>query len=125
MPPRTTPTARQQRVGIELRKMRDAAGKTAAEAAATIGLDRTKITHIEKGLYPVTAERVRTPASLYEEGDSEFVEALVAMAVERGTGWWERYRGLLPVGLLEISELESTAKRCIRTFQICNVPGLA
>ncbi|PYC77744.1 transcriptional regulator [Streptomyces tateyamensis] len=124
MPLRDTPTARQQRVGIELRKMRDASGKTGAQAAAMLGLDRTKITHIEKGLYPVTADRVRRLASFYDECESEYVEALAAMAVERRAGWWEKYRGLLPVGLLEISEVEFHAKRGLRTYQICNPPGL-
>ncbi len=44
MPPRTTPTARQLRVGLELRKMRDSARKTSADAASTLGL-------VEDGVY--------------------------------------------------------------------------
>lgn len=124
MPPRSTPTARQQRVGTELRKMRDAANKTAANTAATLGLDRTKITQTEKGNYPITGDRVRTLACEYQEGDSQYVEALAEMAAERDKGWYEEFRGVLPAGFLDISELELKAKGFMRTLQICNPPGL-
>ncbi|MET9396459.1 helix-turn-helix transcriptional regulator [Kitasatospora sp. NPDC002965] len=122
MPPRTTPTVRQERVGIELRKMRDGAGRTTAQSAALLGLDRTKITQIEKGYYPVTSERVRVLASDYEESDSEFIHALSIMAEERHRGWWNEYRGSVPTGFLDISEMEHFAQG-IRTYQVCHIPG--
>ncbi|MFJ2867298.1 helix-turn-helix domain-containing protein [Kitasatospora sp. NPDC087314] len=122
MPPRTTPSARQERVGTELRKMRDCASRTTAEAAALFGFARTKITQIEKGNYPVTAERVRMLASEFEESDIAFIEALGAMAEERHKGWWEDYRGSVPVGFLNIAELEYFS-RGLRTYQISHVPG--
>ncbi|MFD0273833.1 helix-turn-helix domain-containing protein [Kitasatospora sp. NPDC127111] len=121
MPP--TPSARRQRVGIELRKMRDAAGKTTIEAAAVLGLDRTKITLIEQGLYAVTPERVVALASEYEEGDSAYVDALATMAGDRTKGWWEEHRGLVSAGLLDISEVEHYSHG-ISTYQICHAPGL-
>ncbi|MQS13035.1 helix-turn-helix transcriptional regulator [Streptomyces kaniharaensis] len=124
MPPRNTPTARQLRVGLELRKMRDSARKTTADAASILGLDRTKITQIEKGLYAISPDRVRTLAREYQEGDSAYVEALASVAAERGKGWWEEYRGVLPGSLLDISELEHRAEGRIRTLQICHAPGL-
>ncbi|MEV7772585.1 helix-turn-helix transcriptional regulator [Kitasatospora sp. NPDC086791] len=122
MPPRTTPSARQERVGIELRKMRDCADRTTAEAAALFGLARTKITQIEKGQYPISAERVRMLACDYAESDHAFVEALAAMAEERHRGWWEDYRGSVPVGFLNIAEVEYFS-RGTRTYQISHVPG--
>ncbi|MFJ3792044.1 helix-turn-helix domain-containing protein [Kitasatospora sp. NPDC090091] len=122
MPPRTTPSVRQERVGIELRKMRDTAGRTTAQAAALFGLDRTKITQIEKGYYPVTAERVRMLSSDFQESDTAYVDALAAMAEERHKGWWEDYRGSVPTGFLDISEMEYFANE-IRTYQVSHVPG--
>ncbi|MEU8511219.1 helix-turn-helix transcriptional regulator [Kitasatospora sp. NPDC048722] len=121
MPP--IPTARRKRVGIELRKMRDAAGRTAGEAAAVLGVDRSKITLIEQGTYPVSAERVVTLASEYEEGDAAYVDAVAEMAADRTKGWWEEHRGLVPAGILEISEVEHYAHG-LSTYQICHVPGL-
>ncbi|MFJ1934992.1 helix-turn-helix domain-containing protein [Kitasatospora sp. NPDC088160] len=122
MPPRTTPSARQERVGTELRKMRDCAGRTTAEAAALFGFARPKITQIEKGQYPISAERVRMLACDYEESDRAFVEALAAMAEERHKGWWEDYRGSVPPGFLNIAEMEYFARGML-TYQISHIPG--
>ncbi|MER8102782.1 helix-turn-helix transcriptional regulator [Kitasatospora sp. NPDC094016] len=122
MPPRTTPSARQERVGTELRKMRDCAGRTTAEAAALFGFARPKITQIEKGQYPISAERVRMLACDYEESDRAYVEALAAMAEERHKGWWEDYRGSVPPGFLNIAEMEYFS-RGLLTYQISHVPG--
>ncbi|MEU3572441.1 helix-turn-helix transcriptional regulator [Kitasatospora sp. NPDC036755] len=121
MPP--TPTARRKRVGIELRKMREAAGRTAGDAAAVLGLDRSKVTLIEQGTYPVSAERVLALASEFEEADSEYVDAVAEMAADRTKGWWEEHRGLVPAGILEISEVEHYASSLV-TYQICHAPGL-
>ncbi|MFJ6383796.1 helix-turn-helix domain-containing protein [Kitasatospora sp. NPDC092039] len=118
-----TPSARKQRIGIELRKMRDAAGMTTTEAAAVLGLNRTKITLIEQGMYAITPERVIALASEYEEGDAAYVDALAAMAGDKSKGWWEDHRGLVSTGLLDISEVEHHAHG-LATYQICHVPGL-
>ncbi|MEV8323827.1 helix-turn-helix transcriptional regulator [Kitasatospora sp. NPDC056731] len=109
-------------MGIELRKMRDGAGRTTAQAAAIFGLDRTKITQVEKGNYPITAERVRALAADFEESDADYVDALAAMAEDRAKGWWEAYRGFVPVGFLDISELEHHS-RDLLSYQICHLPG--
>ncbi|MFJ9951133.1 helix-turn-helix domain-containing protein [Kitasatospora sp. NPDC091207] len=109
-------------MGIELRKMRDCAGRTTAQAAALFGLDRTKITQIEKGYYPVTPDRVRALAADYEESDTEYTEALARMAGERHKGWWEEYRGSVPTGFLDMSELEYFAEGMM-TYQVCHPPG--
>ncbi|MCG6496275.1 DUF5753 domain-containing protein [Kitasatospora sp. A2-31] len=120
MPP--TPSARKQRVGIELRKMRDAAGTTAADAATVLGVARTKITLIEQGTYSVTPERVAALARKYGEPDSDYVEALAAMAGDRTKGWWEEYRGAVPPGFLDICEMEFHATGQ-QSYQICHPPG--
>ncbi|MFF2661357.1 helix-turn-helix domain-containing protein [Kitasatospora sp. NPDC058032] len=121
MPP--TPTARRKRVGIELRKMREAAGRTAGQAAAVLGVDRSKVTLIEQGTYPISAERVIALADEYEEGDAAYVDEVAAMASDKSKGWWEEHRGLVPAGILEISEVEHHAHG-LATYQICHVPGL-
>ncbi|WP_405621931.1 DUF5753 domain-containing protein [Streptomyces sp. NBC_01508] len=45
------------------------------------------------------------------------------MAEERGKGWWEEYRGVLPPGFLDLAELEHHATY-LRAIQMLNVPGL-
>lgn len=103
--------------------MREAAGRTAGDAAAVLGVDRSKVTLIEQGTYPVSSERVIALADEYEEGDSAYVDAVAAMAADRSKGWWEEHRGLVPAGILEISEVEHHAHG-ISTYQICHAPGL-
>jgi transcriptional regulator with XRE-family HTH domain len=123
MPPRTTPSERQKRLGSELRKMRVAAGMSAEHAAGLLGLDRAKISNIETGIRTISAERLRTLACNCDCSDAAYIDALVAMAGPNGRGWWERYRGSLSPGLLDIAELESYAVR-MRTAHTAHIPGL-
>ncbi|MCC2280586.1 helix-turn-helix domain-containing protein [Streptomyces sp. ET3-23] len=123
MPPRTAPTARQRRLGAELRKMREAADLTAREAATLTGIDHTKISHMETARFGVSSDRLRTLASNYGCTDQAYVNALIAIATEREKGWWEEYRGKLPAGFLDLTELESKST-FLRTYQIAHLPGL-
>ncbi|MFI7346563.1 helix-turn-helix domain-containing protein [Streptomyces sp. NPDC049936] len=106
MPPRRTPTARQERLGSELRKMREAAGLKATEAASLLGVNSVQISQIESGIAGVSEERLRRLAAHYACTDDELVSALAAMATDRTRGWWEEYRGSLPNSFLDLSELE-------------------
>ncbi|MFI1182626.1 DUF5753 domain-containing protein [Streptomyces sp. NPDC020799] len=45
------------------------------------------------------------------------------MVKERAKGWWEEYRGILPAGFLDLTELESKAT-FLHTYQIAHLPGL-
>jgi transcriptional regulator with XRE-family HTH domain len=123
MATRITPTERQKRLGAELRKMRTAAGATTEYAAGLLGIDRTRLSNMESGIRPFSPERVRTLASNYACTDENYIDAVAAIADSKERGWWERHRGTLPSGLLDIAELEWHAKR-IRTAQVIHVPGL-
>ncbi|GAA2882293.1 helix-turn-helix transcriptional regulator [Streptomyces mexicanus] len=106
-----------------MRRLREAAGLTAREAAALLGTSRVQISHIESGLTGVSEERLRRLASHYACTDDEFVDALVAMATDRTRGWWEEYRGLLPTSFLDLSELDHHSS-FLREVSILFVPGL-
>ncbi|MFF4749902.1 helix-turn-helix domain-containing protein [Streptomyces sp. NPDC002514] len=120
---RREPTARQLRLGVELRRLREAAGLTAVEAAALLGVNRVQISQIESGLVGVSEQRLRRVATQYGCTDLKFINALVAMATDRTRGWWEEYRGLLPTSFLDLAELEHHAN-CLREVAILYVPGL-
>lgn len=120
---RREPTARQMRLAVELRRLRDAAGLKAREAAALLGVSSVQISHIESGLTGVSEERLRRLASHYACTDDEFIDALVAIATDRTHGWWEEYRGLLPTPFLDLSELDHHAS-FRREVAILFVPGL-
>lgn len=123
MPTRRTPTERQKRLGAELRKLRLAAGVSTDYAAGLLGMDRTRISNMESGIRAIGSERARTLTSNYECAEATYIEALVAMADNRERGWWEQYRGTLPLGLLDIAELEWHATRLL-TAQTVHLPGL-
>ncbi|MFF9816946.1 helix-turn-helix domain-containing protein [Streptomyces sp. NPDC014006] len=123
MPRRQQPTARQERLGTELRKLREAAGLKGREAAALLGTDSAQMSQIEAGTAGVSEERLRLMAAQYACTDSELVDALVSMATGRAKGWWEEYRGLLPASFLDLAELEyHAAHRWDVEFLL--VPGL-
>ncbi len=123
MTTRREPTARQLRLAVELRRLRDAAGLSAREAAALLGVSPVQISHIESGLSGVSEERLRRLASHYACTDDEFVDALVALATDRTRGWWEEYRGLLPTSFLDLSELDHHASYQ-HDVAVLYVPGL-
>ncbi|UGY92801.1 Scr1 family TA system antitoxin-like transcriptional regulator [Streptomyces gobiensis] len=123
MPPREAPTARQRRLGTELRKMRERAGMTAQRAAEAISTNRTGISNLEAGRFGISADRVRTLASIYACADQMYIDALATMAEERRKGWWEEYRGSLTTTLLDLAELEHRAVT-LHSMQSMHVPGL-
>ncbi|PSJ29841.1 transcriptional regulator [Streptosporangium nondiastaticum] len=123
MPPRTAPTGRQQRLGAELRRMREQAGLSPLDAGRELGADRTRISNTEAGRLGLSAERIRTFARIYSCPDSKYVDALVAMADERGKGWWEEYRGALSPSTLDLAELEYHASS-LTVLQLAYIPGL-
>lgn len=123
MPPRSNPTARQERLGTELRKMRERANVTARSAAALLGSNPIQMSHVESGRSGISEERIRRLAAHYACDDAAFIDALVAMATQRGKGWWEEYRGTVAPAGLDLAESEHHATG-IRTFQVAHIPGL-
>ncbi|MCD9873444.1 helix-turn-helix domain-containing protein [Streptomyces guryensis] len=119
---RSEPTARQLRLAVELRKLRDAAGLTTREAAALLGVSSAQISQIESGVAGVSAKRLRLLASNYSCTDDEFIDALVSWATDRTRGWWEEYRGALPTPFLDLAELEHHATY-LREVQFLHIPG--
>lgn len=122
MPPRTTPTQRQMRLGSELRRIRTDAGMSTEAAAGLLGVDRGKISNMESGVRGISEDRLRTLACNCDVTDTKYIEGLVELAQPR-PGWWERYRGSLPQGFLDISETEARATR-IRGANTVHVPGI-
>ncbi|MGY0059751.1 helix-turn-helix domain-containing protein [Streptomyces sp. LZ34] len=96
---------------------------TAREAAKRLGVSPMQMSHMEVGRLGVSEERLRTLADQYRCGDDALVDALAAMARERGRGWWEEYRGTLAATSLDLAALEWHAHR-MRSLQVVHIPGL-
>lgn len=120
---RSQPTARQRRLGAELRRLRETAGLSAEQAAGPAGVDPAELTRIEAGTVAVRGETVRVLAAHCAAPDQELVRALAAMADEPARGWWQAYQELLPQGFLDLAELEYHASS-VRTVEVTRVPAL-
>ncbi|MCX4738658.1 helix-turn-helix domain-containing protein [Streptomyces antibioticus] len=123
MAARNHPTARQVRLGAELRKLREAAGFKAREVAAFLNSTSAQMSQVEAGIAAVSAERIRRLAAHYACTDEALIDALAAMAGDRTRGWWDEYRGVLPQVNLDVAEAEHHATH-LREIVITHVPGL-
>ncbi|MGW1050051.1 helix-turn-helix domain-containing protein [Streptomyces sp. NPDC001118] len=123
MAPRSQPTARQVRLGSELRRLREAAGLKAREVAGLLSSTSAQMSQVEAGLAGVSEERVRRLAAHYACPDEAYVESLAAMATDRTQGWWEEYRGVLPPVFLDVAETEHHGT-FLREVVTSHVPGL-
>lgn len=103
--------------------MRVAADVTAPSAANVLNVSRSQLSAIEQGLRAVSEDRLRTLAAHCGMTDGRYVDKLAALAQPRERGWWEAYRGAIPPGLLDISELEWHATR-LCSVQTVHLPGL-
>ncbi|MDX3572190.1 helix-turn-helix transcriptional regulator [Streptomyces sp. ID05-47C] len=123
MSSRPTPTARQARLGAELRKLREAAGVPNRHAAAQLGVSPTQISHIESGRFGLSEERLRRMAEFYDCDDTALVDALVEMSLPRFGNWWDEYRNVMPPQALDLAELEHDASY-VRAFEVVHIPGV-
>ncbi|MGA5817686.1 helix-turn-helix domain-containing protein [Kitasatospora sp. NPDC094028] len=124
MPPsKIPPSIRQRRLGTELRRLREQAGLSVTRAGELHGTPQSRISNIESGGYPVSADRVRTLARLYGCVDDALIDALTRMTGGRTRGWWEEYREILPAGALDLAEVEHHA-RSMRIATAIHLPGL-
>ncbi|MBU7596956.1 helix-turn-helix domain-containing protein [Streptomyces sp. P38-E01] len=123
MAPRSRPTARQQRLGAELRSLRETAGVSSATAAKALGVDATRISNIEAGRVGVNDERFRALAELYDCADHAFLEALVELGRTRRGRWWDVHRGTVSRGQIDLVEIETDATE-LRTAQTTHIPGV-
>ncbi|EST28135.1 helix-turn-helix domain-containing protein [Streptomyces roseochromogenus] len=123
MPPTNSPTLRQRRLGAELRKLRERAGLTATGAAELLGVNQARVSMIETGRTPISADRVRSMAHVYDCADGELIDALATMTGRRVRGWWEEYREHVPIALVDLAELEHHAS-ALRVALMMHIPAL-
>jgi transcriptional regulator with XRE-family HTH domain len=121
----SSPTARRRRLGAELRRLRETAGLTAAEAAERLGwASNSKVSRIENGRVSVSWGDVSDMLDLYGVGSGETRDRLIALAREsRQKSWWQPFSDLLVKEYATVIDLETAASE-LRLFQALAVPGL-
>ncbi|TXJ85286.1 XRE family transcriptional regulator [Streptomyces lavendulae] len=121
-----TSTVLGRRLGGELLRLRDAAGKTQRQAAEAINATNSKIVKMEQGWVPMRDPDIRVLCECYGLDDPEAVGRLLDLARldrerRKAKGWWQDSPH--PGALTEYIALEAAASR-VRTWQLSLVPGL-
>jgi transcriptional regulator with XRE-family HTH domain len=110
VPTRPGPTVQRRRLGIELRRLRETAGKGLDEIAKVLECSASKVSRIENGQVSASPRDVRDMLEFYGV-EEERREQLVEFArVARKKGWWEAYSDTLVVPLVG---LEVAANRVL------------
>jgi transcriptional regulator with XRE-family HTH domain len=100
VPTRPGPTVQRRRLGIELRQLREQAGKTIEEVARVLECSTSKVSRLETGQVSASPRDVRDMLGFFGV-DPERREALVEFArTARKKGWWEAYADTLLVPLV-------------------------
>lgn len=123
MSTRRAPNVRARQLGIELRRLREAAGLSAEAVADKIGASQAKITRIELAQTGVSKGDLILLLSTYGV-PSELHEQYWELArAGREPGWWHRYRDVLSAALTTYIALEAEATR-LHQWSWGIVPGL-
>ena len=124
MPVGGKPTVRSRRVGAELRRLRDAAGVTTAQAADLLNCSPAKISRIENGIVSARVGDLRLLLDRYGDQDPEhraYLERLARDSNKRG--WWQDYGDTIPPYYADFIGLETDASY-IKTWEPTIIPGL-
>ncbi|GAA2984945.1 MULTISPECIES: helix-turn-helix transcriptional regulator [unclassified Kitasatospora] len=117
------PTVRARRLGAELRRLREAAGKGTDDAAQALACSRAKISRIETGASGVRRLDLGILLDLYGSAGKERDALEVLARDSKKRGWWHDYGDTIPPAYADFLGLEGDA-RYIRTWQSMVVPGL-
>src|SRR5487761_1701402 len=118
------PTVQRLVLGSHLRRLREARGITAEQAAEAIRGSHSKISRMEHGRVGFKDRDVGDLLTLYGVTDPEVRDSLLALARAAGNpGWWHDYGDLLPHWFEPYISLEAAAS-VIRNYEVQFVPGL-
>src|SRR5579872_1765481 len=111
------PTVQRLVLGSHLRRLREARGLTAEQAADSIRGSHSKISRLEHGRVGFKDRDVADLLTLYGVNDGEERAALLNLAKEANTpGWWHAYSDVLPTWVEAYIGLEAAAS-VVRTYQ--------
>lgn len=118
------PTVRRRIVGAQLRRLREAAGVSRKNAAATIDGTESKISRLEQGRVGLDEGEVARLLERYGIDDRHERDALLGVVREANRpGWLQAYSKAMPAWFRPYVDLEEAAQ-VIRTYEVQFVPGL-
>lgn len=118
------PTARRIVLGAQMRRLREAAEISRADAGYSIRGSESKISRLELGRVGFKDRDVADLLTMYGVTDPAEREVFLEMARQATEpGWWNRYTDLMPGWFHAYVGLEESASR-IQTYELQFVPGL-
>src|SRR6202012_5215300 len=118
------PTVQRLVLGGHLRRLREEAGMTTEQAAASIRGPHPQISRVEHGRVGFKERDSDDLLTLYGVGPGAEREALLSLARGANTpGWWQAYADILPHWVEPYFGLEAAAS-FIREYELRLVPGL-
>ena len=120
----TGPTVRRMILGTQLRRLRERAGITRAEAGYNIRGSESKISRLELGRVGVKERDVADLLTMYGVTESDDRQKFVELAKQSNKpGWWHSYNDLMPKWFEDYVGLEEAAWR-LQIYEVQFVPGL-
>jgi len=117
------PTVLRILLGSNLRRIREARGISAREAAASIRASDSKISRIELGRNAIREIDVLDLLTLYGVAPAQREELLTLAEQANRPAWWHRYNDILPEWFQPYVGMEEAA-RAIRGYDPHFIPGL-
>jgi transcriptional regulator with XRE-family HTH domain len=117
------PTILRILLGGHLRRLREAKGIPARDAAASIRASESKISRIELGRNAIREIDVLDLLTLYEVGVEEREQLLTLAELANRPGWWQKYNDIIPEWFHAYVGMEEAA-RSIRVYEPQFIPGL-
>jgi transcriptional regulator with XRE-family HTH domain len=121
---RKSPTVHRRRLGSELRRLRENAGRTHREVAEHLDCSQGKISQIELGRVPVRTSDVRLMAEFYG-ADADQVVGLTDLAQDsKQRGWWQEFPSTAQRPGFETYLGLETAAKAVSCFGCAPIPEL-
>jgi len=118
------PTVPRMLVGLQLHRLREAAGVTPERAGHAIRASRSKISRMENGRVSYKERDVTDLLTLYGITDESARAAMVTLVRQANSpGWWSQYDDIMAEWFADYLGLEIAASM-IRTFELQFVNGL-
>ena len=117
-------TARRIVLGAQLRRLREAAEISRADAGYAIRSSDSKVSRLELGRVAFKERDVSDLLTLYGITDAGERESFLEMVKQANEpGWWRRYSDVMPGWFQDFVGLEESASR-IQAYELQFVPGL-
>jgi transcriptional regulator with XRE-family HTH domain len=117
---RHNPTIRRRRLGVELRRLREASGVTIERVADHLECSTSKISRIETGHTAARPRDVRDMLDIYRVSPAEVEELLQIAREARQKAWWHPYGAVLSGAYVGLE----AAAESVHAYEAQSVPGL-